>query len=80
MRQQPVTGRGATRQVEGGADFGAFAAVAHAARVGATAQQQPQRAEQDRFAGTGFAGQRTHAGTELDFQLVDNGEVTNVQR
>ena len=39
------------------------------------AERQPERIEQDRFAGAGLPGERGKAGAELDFGRVDDDEV-----
>jgi hypothetical protein len=43
-------------------------AAAHRSGIGAFAQRQGQRIDQDGLAGTGLAGQRAEAGGELQFQ------------
>jgi len=42
----------------------------------AFAEHEAQGIDQDRLAGTGFAGQDRHAAIEFDFDAVDNGEIS----
>ena len=63
------------RQVEFGADVGARRAFAHHAGVGARAQRQLQRVDQDRLAGAGLAGQHAEAVGKLEFELAHDDEV-----
>ena len=48
--------------------------------AGAAAEHERERADDNRFAGTGLAGQHVEAGIELDLQLVDEDEVLDAQR
>jgi len=45
----------------------------------ARAEQQPERVQDDRFAGAGFAGQHVEAGAELEIGFLDDCEVAYVQ-
>src|SRR5690606_39104060 len=47
-------------------------------RAGPVAQHQAERVDQDGLARAGLAGKRGHARGELQFELVDDGEVTDV--
>jgi hypothetical protein len=63
------------RQVEFGADLGPGRAFAHHAGVGARAQCQLQRVDQDRLAGAGFAGQHGKAVRQVQLELAHDDEV-----
>ena len=43
-------------------------------------EQQPQRVDEDRFAGARLAGQEAQAGAELQLQLGDDGYVTDPEQ
>ena len=74
---QPGLQRG--RRVELGADLGAAGALAHQRRVGAVAQGQLQRVDQDGLASAGLAGEHCEAGTQLDLELGDDHHVAQGQ-
>ena len=60
-----------TPDVELGLDDAVAPRVLDRGRVGASSQHQPQRAEQDRLAGSGLAGNDIQPGSELDVQPVN---------
>ncbi len=72
---EPAAGFGDLRQIEAGEDVGLVRAGAHHAAVGTVAQAQAEGIEHDRLAGTGFAADGTHAGIQLEVQVVDDGVV-----
>src|SRR5262249_31759959 len=47
--------------------------------VAAAAQRPRQGGEEDRFAGTGLAGQHRHAGTKIDRETLDQYDVADRQ-
>ena len=63
--------------LEGGCDLGPLATGAHDAGIGAVAERQRQRIDQDRLAGPGFPGQRAKTGGKLEFQPIDDDKVAN---
>ena len=63
------------RHFQLGGHRGGFLAVADQSGIGARAQRQPERVEQDRFAGAGLAGQHAEAGLELELEPVDQHDV-----
>ena len=65
------------RDVEDGRDAGALRARAHHRRVGARAEGEAERVEQDRLAGARLAGQRHDARLEGKVELVDQHDVTD---
>jgi hypothetical protein len=76
---QPGERFGRLVEVEFGVQFGARGAVADHAAVGAKARQEPERIDQQRLAGAGFAGNDGHAGAEFEFGGGDNGEILDRQ-
>ena len=69
----------AVRQVELGLDVRVVRARPDEARVGAGAEQEPDRLREDRLAGAGLARDRVQAGRELELGLVDQDEVLDSQ-
>ena len=63
------------RQVELGADVGAGRAFAHHAGVGAGAQRQLQRVDEDGLARAGFAGEHAEAAGQVELELAHDHEV-----
>ena len=63
--------------LEGRRHLGPLATGTHDAGIGAVAEGQRQRIDQDRLAGPGFPGQRAETGRKLEFQPVDDDEVAN---
>ena len=51
----------------------------HQARIGPSAQDQLQRLDDQRLAGSRLPGEHGHAGTELERQVLDHAEVADVQ-
>ena len=47
-------------------------------RPGPVAEQQANRIDDDRLAGTGFPGQHIEAGPESDLQLLNDGKIFNL--
>jgi hypothetical protein len=66
---------GGRAEFEFGVQFGAFGAVADHAAVGPLARQEAERIDQQRFAGTGFAGNDGQARAEFEFGRRDDGEI-----
>ncbi len=77
---EPLAGRMVGRQLEGEADFGTLAAGADCARVGAIAEGESERVDENRLAGTRFAGHDREPGAHLDFDVVDNRVITDAQQ
>ena len=67
------------RHVEGGGDLSLLRAVAHQRRVAARAERQRQGVKQDRFAGTGLAGQHRKPGGKVDIQPFDQDDIADRQ-
>jgi len=65
------------REAKGGLDIGGVAAGADGRRVGALAQHQRDRVEDNRLARARLASQHVETGVEFQPQLVNNGEVTD---
>ncbi len=57
-----------------------FGALTHSAALRPAAHRKPQRIQQDRLAGPGFAGQRSQARPQRQARLVDQNEILNMQR
>ena len=55
-------------------------AVAHQPAIGARAERQAERIEQDRFSRPGLAGQHAQAVAEIQIERLDQDDVTNGQR
>ena len=72
---KPLSGSGDIAGVELGTDVGLVGAAADHRLVGSVAEGKAQRAEHDRFAGTGLAGDHRHAGLELDLKDIDGGVI-----
>ena len=68
-------GRERRRQVEFGADLGALRAFAHHGGLGARAECQLQRVDQDGFARARLAGEDGEAVAQVELQLADDDEV-----
>jgi hypothetical protein len=79
VRPQPVRRRRGSGKVKLGIHFRTFAAGPNEAGVGAIAQGERQGVDQDRLAGTGFAGQRAESRLKIEFQPVNQDEVANCQ-
>ena len=62
---------------EVGFDLGFFRAVAHYRAVGATAEHEFERPDQDGFSRARLAGDDIEPGSECDFDLLDDSKVRN---
>ena len=67
-------------ELKGSFDAGALASLPDHLLGGALTCEQAHRVDQDRFSGTGFAGDQGQAVFEFDFQSVDQGEVFNCEK
>ncbi len=76
---EPVTDLLQRRDIEFGAEFGAPGAAANELAAAALAKHEAHGIDENRLAGPGLAGENGHAGLELDLDLVDDGEVANLQ-
>ena len=76
---EPVAQIGPAGKIEGRRELRAFAAVAHLRRIRATAREQQQRIDEQRFARAGLAGDHGHARAEGDFRFADDREVLDVK-
>jgi hypothetical protein len=65
--------------VELGGDLGARRALAHHAGVGAVAERELQRVDQDGLAGARLAGQRGEAGLQLQLECRHDDDVAQRQ-
>ena len=65
------------RKVEAGGDHGLRLALADQAAVGAGAEREAERIEQDRLAGAGLAGQHAEAGAEFEVEALDQHDVAD---
>ncbi len=65
------------RHVEGRRHLPLLGTLAHQAGIAAAAERQRERIEQDRFAGTGLAGQHRKARREIDIEAVDQDDVSD---
>ena len=61
------------------AHLGTFGALAHDVAAGPAAGDQQQGIDDDGFAGAGLAGQRGEAGLELEFRLIDENQIAQLQ-
>src|SRR5258708_31102743 len=71
--------RGLTLELEQPFDDSFFLAGANHVGRRARAEQQSERAQDDGFAGAGFAGEDIEAGAELEMSFLDDREVAYVQ-
>ena len=62
---------------EFGGDGGLLGAGPHQARIGAPAERQTERVQQDRFAGAGLAGQDAQPRPEGERQPVDQDNIAD---
>ena len=65
--------------IELGNDLSVIAALFDAVIVCTVAEDEVERAEQDGFSGAGFTGKRGHASIKIQFELVDDGKISDVQ-
>ena len=70
----------ACRRVEGGGDDPTLRPAAHQAAVGARAQRQAQRVQQDRLARPRFSGQHAQPAVEFDRERLDQDDVADGER
>ena len=68
---------GSCAEIEFGGHRRLLGAGAHQAALGAHAERQPERVEQDRFAGAGLAGQDAQARPEGEIKPVDQHDIAN---
>ena len=68
------------RRIEAGGDAGLRLPCPDKAAVGAGAERQPQRIEQDRLARAGFTGEDGQAGAELQVQRLDQHDIADGKR
>jgi hypothetical protein len=61
-------------------DLGARTALADHAGIAALSQYQCERVDQNRLAGTGFAGEDGEAGFELEIEPIDDDEIADGKR
>ena len=71
---------GASAIAKLGRELGTLGAGADLPHLEAVAEQQPERVEQDRLAGAGFAGEDGQALGELDVERCDDDEVADRKR
>ncbi len=71
--------RAALAEVENGFDRATVATGAQEGAVGAFAQQQVERADDDGFARAGLAGDDIVAGLQLQGQIRDQGQIFDAQ-
>jgi len=64
-------------KLEDGGDLSLIGIVTHQGAVAAGAQRQRQSIEEDRLAGTGFAGENAEPGLKSDVELIDQDDVAN---
>jgi len=64
-------------QLEGGRKFGGVPSFGNHAGIGAVAEEQAERVDQDGLAGSGFAGNGGEAGLEFQLLCLDDGEVAD---
>ena len=77
--QKRLEGRAEPGDVEGGLDGATVAAAANEGAVGALAQGEVEGADEDGFAGAGFARNDVVAGLQLERQVGHEGEVLDAQ-
>ena len=74
---QPGRGLRAVAQVELAGHLGALAPLADHAGIGLVAEGEPQGVDQDGLARAGLAGERGHAGPQVQGQLAHDYQITN---
>ena len=70
----------ARRQRSGALTAACVGAVAHQPRIGATAEAEAERIEQDRLAGAGLAGERTKPLRKFQIEPIDENHIADRQR
>jgi hypothetical protein len=68
------------RQLQHRHYLAAFLPTANERGIAPAPKRQRQRVEQDRLAGTGFAGQHGHAAIQRQIELIDENDVANRKR
>ena len=68
------------RRIEAGGNAGLRLPCPDQAAIGAGAERQPQRIEQDRLARAGFTGEDGQAGAELQVQRLDQHDIADGKR
>ncbi len=79
LRGEPFAHRGNGGDVEIGAHLGAGRAGAYNARIGAAAEGQRKRIDENRLAGARLAGERAEARRQLEIEPIDDDVVANGQ-
>ena len=69
---QPFGSGGQVLDIETGGEVGSLAAVAHATRIGALAQAEPQSTQQNGFTRPGFPRNGGHATGEVEFETIND--------
>ena len=77
--QEPVEGGWEGADIEDGLDGAGIGAGPDGLAVGPLAEEQVEGAEDDGFAGTGFAGDNHEAGGDLEGEFGNEGEVADAQ-
>jgi len=78
MVGEPCLHRRVGADIEAGGNLGAVLAVADPVAVRAITQHQAERVDQDRFAGARFASECRHAGRQLEIDLVNDGQLADM--
>ena len=74
---QPLLHPGKLFDRELRSNFGALRSRAHLICVGALAERQTERVDQDRLARPGLSSERGKAGPELKLEGIDHGEIAD---
>lgn len=69
---EPLGCCGQVLDIETGGEVGSLAAVAHATRIGALAQAEPQSTQQNGFTRPGFPRNGGHATGEVEFETIND--------
>ena len=75
QRREPLAERRVPLDHEDRGDVGLVGAAPDQPGLGARAQDQAERIQQDRLAGPGLPGQDRHAGLKIQAQPVNHGEI-----
>ena len=78
-RDDPTDNQFVVAELESALNLGFGRTRTHERRVGPTAGEKVDRADDEGFAGTGFAGDGGHPAVEDERQFIDDPEVTNQQ-
>jgi hypothetical protein len=77
---QPLAQRSwCARKFEGGGNFSSIGAMSNHLGTGSATDRQLQRVDQNGFAGAGFTGEHGKAFAKIEFNALDDREVTDVQ-